>query len=305
MAQHDSIAIDYVKPIANINANWVSIVTYVYGAMDTPEIGYDLKMQRWGETESGIRHSIRLAKKNGMKVMLKPSVWFPDWGWPGDYLPDDAVEWAKWESNYLDYILWIAQICQEEGVEMLCVATEHKKIAITDPNCWRRIINQVKIVYNGPLTYAANWDSFDKITFWDALDYIGVDAYFPLSEEATPSVPSLQKAWQAPKQRIKAFAQQFDLPVLFTEFGYKSVDSAMGKQWLIQEIDDAVPANHQAQINGYDAIFKEFWDENWFNGGFIWQWKAYHEYEGGLNNNNYTPQNKPASDFVSDWYKAN
>ena len=53
-----------------------------------------------------------------------------------------------------------------------------------------------RAVYKGKLTYAANWDGeFEEVAFWDALDVIGVQAYFPLTEERVPSVTKLTQAW--------------------------------------------------------------------------------------------------------------
>jgi hypothetical protein len=55
----------------------------------------------------------------------------------------------------------------------------------------------------GKLTYAANWDDFDKVPFWNELDYIGIDAYFPLSNATTPSVLELNDAWQQHIKKIE------------------------------------------------------------------------------------------------------
>ncbi len=46
---------------------------------------------------------------------------------------------------------------------------------------WRELIGQVRAVYGGPLSYAANFDQVEQVGFWDALDAVGVNAYFPLS----------------------------------------------------------------------------------------------------------------------------
>ncbi len=54
----------------------------------------------------------------------------------------------------------------------------------------------LKQTYHGKLTYAANWDDYKKFPFWEKLNYIGVDAYFPLSSDKIPSVNSLQKSWK-------------------------------------------------------------------------------------------------------------
>lgn len=51
----------------------------------------------------------------------------------------------------------------------------------------RRLIRQIRRVYHGPLTYAANWSGeYKQIRFWDALDYVGIQAYFPLRHGRQP-----------------------------------------------------------------------------------------------------------------------
>jgi homoserine trans-succinylase len=52
------------------------------------------------------------------------------------------------------------------------------------------------------LTYAANWDDFDKVPFWNELDYIGIDAYFPLSDATTHRCWNLD-AWQQHIKKIE------------------------------------------------------------------------------------------------------
>ena len=60
---------------------------------------------------------------------------------------------------------------------------------------WRQIIAAIRQVYHGKLTYGGNWDSFNEVTFWDALDYIGVLAYFPLTKTPNPSSAEIAAAW--------------------------------------------------------------------------------------------------------------
>ena len=56
------------------------------------------------------------------------------------------------------------------------------------PDDWRRLISKFRELCPGPLTYAVNWwGDYDVVEFWDELDYIGINAFFPLTleEEAT------------------------------------------------------------------------------------------------------------------------
>ena len=144
-------------------------------------------------------------------------------------------------------ILEFAKVAEAEDVEMLCIGTEYKIAVKERPKFWRNLIRKVREVYGGQLTYAANWDSFHEISFWGELDYIGVDAYFPLTSEATPSVDMLKQKWKDPLYGIKIIQRKFKKPVIFTEYGYKSIHRTAWKQWEFENTPDHQDVNLQAQ----------------------------------------------------------
>jgi hypothetical protein len=90
---------------------------------------------------------------------------------------------------------------------------------------WSQLIKKIK-KSTSKLTYAANWDDFDKVPFWNELDYIGIDAYFPLSNATTPSVLELNDAWQQHIKKIEKLQTKTNKKILFTEFGYRNSDQA-------------------------------------------------------------------------------
>ena len=45
---------------------------------------------------------------------------------------------------------------------------------------WRDIIKETREIFEGQLTYAANFDNYMFVDFWDDLDFMGINAYFPL-----------------------------------------------------------------------------------------------------------------------------
>ncbi len=167
------------------------------------------------------------------------------------------------------------------------------------PAYWKTLIKKIREIYKGKLTYAANWDEFKRVSFWNELDYIGVDAYFPLSDKKTPTVADFENGWKTHKEEIKKIQKQFLKPILFTEFGYRSVDYAGKEPWDSKRKETI---NLEAQTNGLQAIHNQFWNEEWFVGGFLWKWFHRHDSVGGENNNRFTPQNKPAEDLVKKLY---
>ncbi len=103
------------------------------------------------------------------------------------------------------------------------VAAMNRRRQLLDAQ-WRQLIRRVRQVYSGRLTLAANFDNFHEVSFWDSLDLIGINAYFPLRAtlETPLSEGGLTEAWRQIFNDIQAFKSAHDLPqeVLFTELGY-------------------------------------------------------------------------------------
>ncbi|MBV6644677.1 MAG: hypothetical protein KI790_04475 [Cyclobacteriaceae bacterium] len=286
--------------IANINANWVAIIPYGFSPDDDPSVYYDMKGQWWGERREGTEVLIKYAQQNNLKVMLKPHVWVRSQGWTGEYELGTEEDWKKWERSYQNYILEFAHLAEKYKVPLFCVGTEYRRVVVKRPLFWGHLIDTVSQVYSGKITYAANWDNFHNVTFWNKVDYIGVDAYFPLCEDPIPTVETIVSGWQKQYNELYAISKQYQKPILFTEYGYQSVVGAAGKHWEV----DKSKLNMTAQANAYRAIFQRFWGEDWFAGGFLWKWH-FSDHAGGLEDPNFTPQGKPSEAVIRQHYNLN
>ena len=100
----------------------------------------------------------------------------------------DEEGWKKIAEGYKKYILSYAVLADTMEIDLFCIGTELKAMALERPDYWKELIAEVRSIYGGPIIYAANWDSYDEIAFWDELDFIGIDAYFPLGNRQIPSV---------------------------------------------------------------------------------------------------------------------
>ena len=101
--------------------------------------------------------------------MIKPHLWIHS-KFTGDVKFDSEEEWKRWEDSYTKYILFYAELSEKHKVEMFCLGTELKNFIKQRPNYWLGLINQVKDVYKGKITYAANWDNYAVVPFWNKLD---------------------------------------------------------------------------------------------------------------------------------------
>ena len=255
--------------------------------------------------DSAWKSQIDIAHAAGFRVFLKPHVWIsaPTAGkWRSDVFPSNDKNWKLWQASYRDFILAYAKIAAENKVELFCVGTEFSRLAIEKPLFWRQLIRDVRRVYTGKITYAANWyEEFEKITFWDDLDYIGIQAYFPLVKNEYPTVPQLAKAWDKHIPSIEVIHQQYQRKILFTEMGYKSTaDSAISPwEWIDYTGKPDKAVSDETQANCYAAFFDVIWNKDWLAGVHLWQWRSDFEKGRGKSHLDFTPQGKPAERLIS------
>lgn len=301
VASRDAITEKNVQPVVNINANFAALMPFGFiRELSHPEIRFNEERQWLGEREDGIKQYAGELRNKGIKIMLKPQIWVSNGEFTGFIKMMKEEDWKTLETSYSSFILEYARIAQEGNFEILCIGTELENFVDARPAYWNQLIKDVKKVYKGKLTYAANWNEYEHTPFWDELDYIGIDAYFPVDDKQSPTLEASKKGWQKHKSELKSYSEKHNKPILFTEFGYRSIDFAGRAPWTVDRIDKQV--NLEAQAILTQALFEEFWHENWFAGGFVWKWFHRHEESGGADDNRFTPQNKPAENVIRKFY---
>jgi len=288
--------------MADMGVNWVSIVVTQYqDNIHSKAIG----PTEGTPTDADVRHAIRTAHARGMKVMLKPHVdlWNDPDHWRGEIGPGfTAADWAQWFAAYRAFITHYAALAQDEGVEQFSVGVELKTTEGQAAQ-WRSTIAAVRDAFGGTLTYAGDWTSANGIGWWDALDLIGVDAYYPLAAagNSTPTATQMANAWSPILNDLSALsAAQGNKPIIFTEIGYRSQDGAAQHPWEWQS-GGAVDLAEQALL--YRVAFEQVYNRPWFAGFYWWSWDPV-PYQGGPCDNGYTVHDKPAEDVVREWYGA-
>lgn len=282
-----------ITPLKNIRCNWIAQMPFAHGYVNSPQLDFAQNSLWWGETFEGIKITTALAKQKGIKTMLKPQVWLSG-TYTGAFTLSNETDWKTWENNYTQYIMGYAYLADSLNIEMFCIGTEFKLAVQNRPAYWNSLIDSIKTFYDGKLIYAANWDDYQQVPFWNKLDYIGIDGYFPLSQATTPQVKDLVNAWQTTINYIDQFRIAQNKEVVFTEVGYKSVDACAHEPWNPVSTN----VNLQAQANATQAFFEAFTNKPWFKGAFFWKWYPKHQTSGGITNTDYTPQNKPTEVII-------
>jgi hypothetical protein len=301
VASKNHVVSETIKPVLNINANWVALMPFGFiQNLNNPNLAYNANRQWWGEKLEGVKEAAKVFKQKNVKSMLKPQIWVRGGSFTGNIKMNSETDWQLFETKYESFILAYAKVAAEEGIEMFCIGTELNGFVVSRPVYWRNLILKIRKIYKGKLTYAANWDTYQNPEFWEQLDFIGIDAYFPLSDKKTPSVNELIQAWAPIKKEIHNFSSKKRKPIIFTEFGYRSIDYTARKPWD-SNFDGGF--NIEAQQNSLNAIFDSFWMEDWFQGGFLWKWFDNYSTSGGNGHKGYTIQNKNTEKLVKERFK--
>ncbi len=294
---------DPMQAIVELGANWIAVIPYAFSRQGEAQVHFDSDRQWWGERPEGTIETIRIAQAAGIKVMLKPQVYIPG-SWPGglDFKLDS--EWEQWENDYEKYIMTFVAIADSMNVGLVCIGTEFKFSETKREQFWRKLIKKIRAEYKGQLVYASNWDSYEDVPFWDALDYIGIDAYFPLIDKKEPSLDEIKKAWEKYRRPIRKLHEKTNRPILFTEYGYLSVDGCTYNTWELEKDRQKHSVNEQAQANALQAMHEVFWSEPYYHGGFLWKWFPDMDHHRSRRKHGYTPQGKKGEEVLRTWYKG-
>ncbi|UZD22728.1 hypothetical protein PBT90_04750 [Algoriphagus halophytocola] len=268
---------------------------------NSPEIRWDTHNENkwWGESSQGIKATFDSSARHGIMNMLKPHLWVRG-SWPGEIEMKNEEDWKLWFENYQGFILDYAMMAEEHQIPMLCVGTELEMTSEREED-WRNVIAEIRKVYSGKLIYAANFTEFEHVKFWDALDYIGIQAYFPLSAKANPDLSDLKSGWKKNISRIEKVVRNYQKPVMFTEIGYCNTVDAAKEPWVWPNERKETELSEEMQALCYESFFETAWKESWMAGVFFWKWYP----DGRHRNPDFTPQGKLAEEMMKKYFLAN
>ncbi|KAH3757695.1 glycoside hydrolase family 5 protein [Pelomyxa schiedti] len=305
------VAAQSLDHLVSTGANWVAIVatlyqytintTDVFPLFDPNEI-LDTECNYYTfvtETDDNIRTAIRYSHSIGLKVLLKPHVDLLGGGiapcgqyWRGNigiYFTES--DWDEWFTSYGTQFLHYAQIAEEEGVEMMSMNCELITANLQEAH-WRDLVQKTRQVFTGLITESANWGlSNIEIGWWDAVDIIGVDAYYPIDGT---TLDEMVASWAPILDSLVPFVLKFSKSLIFTEIGYCSGNCQ--RSYTPNEED------YQLQATYYEAVFVATQGRDWFKGVFWWNWDT--DAALPLDDSCLTPQFKPVEDVLRNYYNA-
>lgn len=165
---------------------------------------------------------------------------------------------------------------------------------------WRSIVAAVRAETGAPLTYCASWNRYRDVGFWDALDVIGIQAYFPLVEhDDVPTDAELAAGWKRIVGELEAYSAETHRRVVFAELGYNRSFDAAVRPWSYRT--DHEPAAADLQERCLDAALAAVAESETVVGAFLWKW-----FPGEITRGNFTQSDPRMRAVIArNWSGAN
>lgn len=291
--------ITIAQSIKPLGVNWIAIIVTCY-QKNIASTQIQCKPESSTPTDDDVIHVIRYAHRMGLRIMLKPHINLEDdKHWRGEIsFRNNKAAWKAWFRSYTEFITHYAKLAQNTDADYLVVGTELVKTTHRSDE-WRDIIKAVRKTYKGPLTYAAHHHNEGfSINWWDALDAIGIDAYYPLTQFDRPTLAQITAAWTPIVSRLGKLSKKWGIPVILTEIGYESLAGTNRSPWQVKEHT----IEFEEQANCYRAVFEAFAGKEWWHGVFWWVWTVSSS-QGGSLSGDFTVHNKPAEEVLMMHYE--
>jgi hypothetical protein len=260
--------------VAKLGANAISITPFGrLWSLSSTEILMDFEAP-YADNRRAVRAMIRQAKARGLTVLVIPHLWVETTGWRGEIDPGSADGWRRYQASYREFVLRWARDAQAAGADALSIGVECKSWSGRFGGYWAQLIADVRRVFHGKLTYSANWDEAENVLFWDQLDYIGVNAFYPLAEHDDASYATYAQGAQLAMRRVAQLAAEIHKPVLFVEIGYTTRSNAAVQPWLWPDDMHGVVVDEWEQARALSALIGAAVPNEWLAGFYVWRYYA-------------------------------
>jgi hypothetical protein len=288
-----------LERLHKLGVEWIALTPF--GFMESPSaVAVHGLGERGAESDERLRREVAVAHKLGMKVALKPHIWIRHGEWQGDLKWANDAAWRAWFKSYRDFILRYAELAERDRYDLFVLGTELKSATACDQQCWRGLIADVRHAYHGAITYAANWDEAEKVPFWDALDFVGVDAYAPIAKRPGAREADLCAAWDVLAKQLEALSRRTGKRIIITEIGYRAARDAAMAPATWPEADRGAVADPAHQASCFRAGFSILWGRPWLAG--IYVWKVFSDDKDAEGATDFAISGKAAEAVVRDFY---
>lgn len=298
-ALSDSGADEAITSIAGASANWVAINLPLGQESGTStDVSADPVVT---PTESSVAHAVDLAHRQQLRVMLRPVIVAKDGTAREDFAPADPKKWLDSYASTLDPYLDMARV---HNVELIDVGSDYSRTEATAP--WPELIARARRGYTGAVTYGAaaaagaGGGGYQVVPFWSQLDYVGIDAFFPISQAPNPTMADCQQGWKAVSDEIKTWMPTgaAGKPVLFTAIGMPACAGAAARPG---HVDAGAAEDNDIQNVDCQAFLSVMGAQSWLSGAFWYGWEVRGAGEAA---GPYAIQGRPAATTLRTAYAA-
>ena len=294
---------DSMRRLASDGLDWICIPVNAF-----QETFYSLtvfSMYGRTQTDGELAHAVSLAHALGLKVCLKPMVNCLDGSWRAriDFPSDNGLDryWSAWFRSYNRFMLHYARLAEQWGCEMLCTGCEMAGMDSQAALCLD-MIRQVREVYHGLLMHNVNHGDEERFPWLDAVDVIGISAYYPVTDPTNRGREAMLRNWQKILPVIEKCHRRYRRPVMFAEIGVRNEQGCTMYPWDFHMRPDR-ENDEREQADFYDTAMESTWDIPWFAGYFWWDWRAIlPPIEEMKNNRDFTVYGKLAEQTLKKWY---
>jgi hypothetical protein len=253
-----------------LGINWVAIHPYAWIRADGTG-----RFRPWDpeQVPEWLRLPIEAAHERGMRILIKPHLgyWGSPFRWRGAIEFPDPEQRQRFFRTYREWMEALAPATAD--ADAFAVATELEQLYPFEQE-WREVIARVRSLTPAHLTVASNWSDYETVPFWDALDTIGVQAYFPLVDHEDPDADQLRASWKKILAGLRSLSQTTGKPVVFTELGYDRWQGAAREPWRSgRPLRTTSLRGDQVQQLCFRLALEVLEKEKtWLRGAFLWKW---------------------------------
>lgn len=260
--------------LVRLGANSVSITPFGrIWSLQSTEILMDFEAP-YEDNRQAIKRVIAQAHARGLRVLLIPHLWVETEGWRGEIDPGTEEGWRAYRDSYRKFVLAWARDAEEFGADGFSIGVECVSWSGRFGGFWRDFITEIRSVYRGPLTYSSNWDEVENVLFWEQLDWIGINAFYPLAHENGADYATYERGAASAVDQVRYTAETLEMPVLFVEVGYTTRPDAAVEPWLWPDGMSDVHVDEWEQARALSALIGASVPEPWMIGFFVWRYYA-------------------------------
>lgn len=260
--------------LVRLGANAISITPFGrLWSLTSTEILMDFEAP-YADNRRAVMRMIAQAKARGLTVLLIPHLWVETPGWRGEIDPGSDEGWRRYQASYRSFVLSWARDAQRAGADAFSIGVECKSWSGRFGGYWTQLIADVRQVFHGKLTYSANWDEAENVLFWDQLDFVGVNAFYPLAEHDDADYASYARGAADAVARVGQLGAELHKPVLFVEIGYTTRRNAAVQPWLWPDEMHGVVVDEWEQARALSALIGAAVSKPWLAGFYVWRYYA-------------------------------